>query len=49
MAKKTPTQTTKSTNGTSKLNKPPTKKCVKQNERIQREEKQIAKILQSLK
>lgn len=49
MTKKTQSQTTKRANETAKLDKPMPKKCVKQNERIQREEKQIAKILQSLK
>ena len=49
MAKKTPTQTAKSTNGAGKLSKPPTKKCIKQQEKVQKEENQIAKILKSLK
>lgn len=49
MAKKTPTQTAKGTNDAGKLSKPPSKRCIKQQEKVQKEEKQIAKILQTLK
>lgn len=49
MAKKTQSPTAKSTANKEKLNKPMPKKCIKQYEKSQKEENQIAKILKSLK
>lgn len=49
MAKKTQTATKRTTNNANKLNKPPSKQCVKQQAKIEKQEKQIANLLKNLK